>query len=258
MNTNFLKKTFITGMKSFKSLNSTTKFLFCLKNQGEQENCRRGFKQEYCRGGFKQVNAVVRQAAPTFSGMAYWNGEMKKISSDDFKGKYIVLFFYPLDNTFVCPTEIVAFNDLAPEFEKVNAQLIACSVDSHFSHKEWANKPRSEGGLAPMKIPMLSDLSQDISRVFGVRINGENDDVKGVSMRGTFIIDSNGVLRSMQINDLPVGRNAEETLRLVKAFQHVEKHGEVCQSNWTPGKGGMTPGNSTKLNEFWKNEHAKH
>lgn len=251
---NLFKKTISSGFKGFnnKNLLKTTRFVF---------SCHSGENQQYCQKGSctKGVRAIVRNEAPRFSGTAYWNGEFKKISLDDFKGKYVVLFFYPLDFTFVCPTEIVAYNDLAPEYEKVNCQLIACSIDSHFTHREWANKPRSSGGLSPMSIPMLADISQDISRVYGVRVNGENDDVKGASMRGTFIIDGKGVLKSVQINDLPVGRNAEETLRLVKAFQHVEKHGEVCQSNWTPGKSGMTPGNSSKLNEFWKKEHgSKH
>lgn len=202
--------------------------------------------------------AIVRQKAPEFKGMSYWNNEFKKISLNDFKGKYVVLFFYPLDNTFVCPTEIVAFNDASPEFEKVNCQVVACSVDSHFSHREWANKPRDKGGLSPMKIPMLADISQDNSFKYGVKICNENDDMRGVALRGTFIIDDKGVLRHKSINDLPVGRNVDEVLRLVKAFQHSDKHGEVCPSKWTPGKTGMTPNNSSKLNEFWKNEHAKH
>lgn len=208
---------------------------------------------------FNFSNCIVRTPAPEFKGKAYWNGEFKKISLSDFKGKYVVLFFYPLDNTFVCPTEIVSFNDAAHKFEEANCQLIACSIDSHWSHKEWANKSRSNGGLSPMQIPMLSDLSQDISKNYGVRINTEGDDMRGASLRGTFIIDAKGVLRSTQVNDLPVGRNVEETLRLVKAFQHNEEHGEVCQSNWSPGKSGINKEDSGKLNEFWKTQHdTKH
>eukprot|EP00340_Litonotus_pictus_P009530 CAMPEP_0170514948 /NCGR_PEP_ID=MMETSP0209-20121228/1450_1 /TAXON_ID=665100 ORGANISM="Litonotus pictus, Strain P1" /NCGR_SAMPLE_ID=MMETSP0209 /ASSEMBLY_ACC=CAM_ASM_000301 /LENGTH=189 /DNA_ID=CAMNT_0010799223 /DNA_START=153 /DNA_END=722 /DNA_ORIENTATION=+ len=189
--------------------------------------------------------------------MTYWNGEFKKVSLSDFKGKYVVLFFYPLDNTFVCPTEIVAFNDAASKFADVNTQLISCSIDSHFSHKEWATKPREKGGLNPMQIPMLADITQEISQTYGVRV-GEGDEAHGLSLRGTFIIDDKGVLKHSSVNDLPVGRNVDEILRLVNAFQYTDKHGEVCPSNWAPGKATMSPGNPDKLNEFWKKEHAKH
>lgn len=201
--------------------------------------------------------AVIRKPAPSFSGMAYWNGEFKKIGLDSFKDKWIVLFFYPLDNTFVCPTEIVAFNDSAKKFEEINTQLISCSIDSHFSHKEWANKPRSEGGLAPMSIPMLADIGQSISQRYGVRINDESDPNFGVSLRGTFIIDNTGILRHVSINDLPVGRNVDEILRTVKAFQYTAKHGEVCPASWSEGKKTIPVGNENGVKEFWKNEHGK-
>ena len=158
------------------------------------------------------VKARVTMPAPEFKGMAWDNG-MKEISLEDYKGKYVVLFFYPLDFTFVCPTEIVAFSEAAENFAKNNCQLIACSVDSHFTHMAWAEKPRSEGGLAPMKIPMLSDLSKQISKDYGVITPDDK-----ISFRGTYIIDGKGVLRHSSINDLPVGRNPEETLRLVQAF----------------------------------------
>lgn len=203
------------------------------------------------------TKAAIRQKAPTFSGKAYWNGEFKSIALEDFRGKWVVLFFYPLDNTFVCPTEIVSFNDHSPKFEEINTQVIACSIDSHFSHMEWAKKPRDQGGLAPMKIPMLADLSQSISARYGVRINDELDEMHGVSLRGTFIIDPKGTLKHSSINDLPVGRNVDEVLRLVKAFQYVEKHGEVCPASWSEGKKSIPVGNSDKVKEFWKNEHGK-
>lgn len=203
------------------------------------------------------TKAVVRHKAPAFSGKAFWNNEFKKISLDDFNGKWVVLFFYPLDNTFVCPTEIVSFSDNHKKFEDINTQLIGCSVDSHFSHREWANKPRDQGGLSPLKIPLLSDISQIISSKYGVRINDENDDLQGVSLRGTFIIDPKGVLRHISINDLPVGRNVDEVLRLVKAFQFTDKHGEVCPASWNDGKKTIPVGNSEGVKEFWKNEHSK-
>ena len=201
--------------------------------------------------------ATVRQPAPKFTAMAYWDGKFKKVSLEDFKDKWVVLFFYPLDNTFVCPTEIVAFNDNADKFEQLNTQVIACSIDSHFSHKEWANKPREEGGLKPMKIPMLADISQAISARYGVRINDEKDESSGISLRGTFIIDNKGILRHLSINDLPVGRSVDEVIRTLKAFQYVDKHGEVCPAQWDEGKKTIPVGKDDKVKDFWKHEHGK-
>ena len=131
----------------------------------------------------------------------------------DYSGKYVVLFFYPLDFTFVCPTEICAFNDAAAAFKKLNAELIACSVDSHYTHAEYTKKSRSEGGLGPMNIPMLADLTKNISKDYGVLTPDG-----AISFRGTFIIDKKGILKHSSVNDLPVGRNPDETLRLVSAF----------------------------------------
>ncbi|EMP31688.1 Thioredoxin-dependent peroxide reductase [Chelonia mydas] len=131
--------------------------------------------------------------------------------------------------TFVCPTEIVAFSDKANEFHDVNCEVVAVSVDSHFCHLAWINTPRKSGGLGHMNIPLLSDLTKQISRDYGVLLEGS-----GLALRGLFIIDPNGVIKHLSINDLPVGRSVEETLRLVKAFQYVETHGEVCPANWTP------------------------
>uniref|UniRef100_A0A8C0IH57 Thioredoxin-dependent peroxide reductase, mitochondrial n=1 Tax=Bubo bubo TaxID=30461 RepID=A0A8C0IH57_BUBBB len=162
-------------------------------------------------------------------GTAVVNGEFKELSLDDFKGKYLVLFFYPLDFTFVCPTEIVAFSNKANEFHDVNCDVVAVSVDSHFCHLAWINTPRKSGGLGKMNIPVLSDLTKQISRDYGVLLEGP-----GIALRGLFIIDPNGIIKHLSINDLPVGRSVEETLRLVKAFQYVETHGEVCPANWTP------------------------
>ena len=197
--------------------------------------------------------AKITAPAPSFSGMAWADSTFKQISLSDYAGKYVVLFFYPLDFTFVCPTEICAFNDAAGKFKDTNAELIACSVDSHFTHMEYTKKPRAEGGLGDMQIPMLSDLTKEISKDYGVLTpNG------AISFRGTFIIDDKGILRHSSINDLPVGRNPDETLRLVQAFQYVDKHGEVCPANWQPGKATMDPNpESPKLKKFWKEEHAK-
>ncbi|PKU37112.1 thioredoxin-dependent peroxide hypothetical protein [Limosa lapponica baueri] len=132
-------------------------------------------------------------------------------------------------STFVCPTEIVAFSNKANEFRDVNCDVVAVSVDSHFCHLAWINTPRKSGGLGKMNIPVLSDLTKQISRDYGVLLEGP-----GIALRGLFIIDPNGIIKHLSINDLPVGRSVEETLRLVKAFQYVETHGEVCPANWTP------------------------
>ncbi|XP_074142980.1 thioredoxin-dependent peroxide reductase, mitochondrial isoform X1 [Sminthopsis crassicaudata] len=190
---------------------------------------------------------AVTQHAPYFKGTAVVNGEFKEISLDDFKGKYLVLFFYPLDFTFVCPTEIVAFSDKANEFHDVNCELVAVSVDSHFSHLAWINTPRKSGGLGHMNITLLSDLTKQISRDYGVLLEGP-----GLALRGLFIIDPNGVIKHMSMNDLPVGRSVEETLRLVKAFQFVELHGEVCPANWTPDSPTIKPSPKASKEYFEK------
>lgn len=179
---------------------------------------------------------AVTQHAPYFKGTAVVNGEFKEISLDDFKGKYLVLFFYPLDFTFVCPTEIVAFSDKANEFHDANCEVVAVSVDSHFCHLAWINTPRKSGGLGHMNIMLLSDLTKQISRDYGVLL-----EEPGLALRGLFIIDPNGVIKHLSINDLPVGRSVEETLRLLKAFQFVESHGEVCPANWTPDSPTIKP-----------------
>lgn len=179
----------------------------------------------------------IGKEAPDFAGTAVVNGEFKQISLSEFRGKWVILFFYPLDFTFVCPTEIIAFSDRSAEFTQVNAQLIACSTDSHFSHLAWTNLSRKEGGLGPMSIPLLADKNTKISRKYGVY-----RDEDGVTLRGLFIIDPKGVLRQITINDLPVGRSVDETLRLLQAFQYVEVHGEVCPANWKPGSATIKPG----------------
>ncbi|CAK6436054.1 unnamed protein product [Pipistrellus nathusii] len=179
---------------------------------------------------------AVTQHAPYFKGTAVVQGEFKELSLDDFKGKYLVLFFYPLDFTFVCPTEIIAFSDKANEFHDVNCEVVAVSVDSHFTHLAWINTPRKNGGLGHMNIPLLSDLTKQIARDYGVLLEGP-----GLALRGLFIIDPNGVIKHLSVNDLPVGRSVEETLRLVKAFQFVEVHGEVCPANWTPDSPTIKP-----------------
>ena len=171
----------------------------------------------------------------------------------DFKGKYVLLFFYPLDFTFVCPTEICQFNDKAAEFEKHGCQVVACSTDSHFCHKEYTKKDRKKGGLGPMTIPMLADTTTKTAESYGCLIEDE-----GIAYRATYIIDDKGILRHATIGDLPVGRNVDEFIRLVQAFRYTDEHGEVCPSAWTPGAATMVPDpDSAKTEEYWAKEHGK-
>nr|AKG26770.1 PRX protein [Dastarcus helophoroides] len=178
----------------------------------------------------------LQKPAPEFKGTAVINKQFKEISLSDFKGQYVVLFFYPLDFTFVCPTEIIAFSDRFEEFKKINTVVIGASTDSHFSHLAWVNTPRKQGGLGEMHIPLLADKSLKIARDYGVL-----DEESGIPFRGLFIIDDKGILRQVTINDLPVGRSVDETLRLVQAFKFTDEHGEVCPAGWKPGQKTIKP-----------------
>lgn len=181
--------------------------------------------------------AIVQLQAPEFKAQAVMpDGSFKEISLSDYKGKYVVLFFYPLDFTFVCPTEIIALSDRLGEFEARNTQVVGVSVDSHFSHFAWRNTPRKEGGIGEVAYPLVSDLDKSISRRYGVLV-----EKPGIALRGLFIIDATGKLRHITVNDLPLGRNVDEVLRVVDAIQFNEKHGEVCPANWHKGDEGMKP-----------------
>ncbi len=181
--------------------------------------------------------AFIQQAAPEFTAQAVMeNGTFKEVSLSDYKGKYTVLFFYPLDFTFVCPTEIIALSERISDFEARNTQVLGISIDSHFSHLAWRNTHRDQGGIGEIKYPLVADLDKSISRKYGVLL-----ETPGIALRGAFIIDKEGVLRSMVVNDLPLGRNVDELLRVVDAIQFNEEHGEVCPANWQKGEGGMTP-----------------
>ncbi|MFG0254032.1 MAG: peroxiredoxin, partial [Rhodopirellula sp. JB053] len=150
-------------------------------------------------------------------------------SLSDYKGKYVLLFFWPLDFTFVCPTEIIAFSDRAKEFVALGVNIVGVSVDSHFSHLAWTNTPRSEGGIGKTDYPLVSDLNKQISRDYDVLLDG------GVALRGLFLIDKEGVVRHQVVNDLPLGRSVDEALRMVQALQYFEANGEVCPANWKEG-----------------------
>jgi peroxiredoxin 2/4 len=181
------------------------------------------------------MSAFVSASAPDFSGEAYLNGEFKKISLSDFKGKKVVLFFYPLDFTFVCPTEIVAFTDKIEEFRKRNTEVVGVSVDSKFTHKAWAETDRKDGGIKGVNYPLLSDINKKVAADYGVLLPD------GIALRGLFIINKDGILKHATINHLDLGRNVEEVLRLLDAVDFSEQHGEVCPANWKKGEKAMKP-----------------
>ncbi|KAI0021595.1 thioredoxin-like protein [Xylariomycetidae sp. FL0641] len=182
------------------------------------------------------TQAFVQRPAPGFKATTVFpGGEFKDISLSDYLGQWVVLLFYPMDFTFVCPTEIIQFNDAKAQFAEINTTVLGVSTDSAFSHLAWVNQPRKEGGLGPdLQMPLVADRNQKISRNYGVLLEEE-----GVALRGLFIIDPQGTLRQITVNDLPVGRNVDETIRLIKAFQFTDKYGEVCPAGWQEGSKGM-------------------
>lgn len=180
--------------------------------------------------------ARVGQSAPDFKAMAVIDRQFKEVSLADYRGQYVVLFFWPLDFTFVCPTEIVAFSDRMSDFADRKTALLGVSVDSQFSHLAWQDVPRAKGGLGDIKYPMIADLTKEISWSYGVLMED-----KGIALRGLFLIDKEGVIRHMLINDLPLGRNVDEALRMVDALTFFEENGEVCPANWKPGGKTIKP-----------------
>jgi alkyl hydroperoxide reductase subunit AhpC len=182
---------------------------------------------------------AVQREAPEFKASAVKGREFIDLELKQLRGKYVVLFFYPLDFTFVCPTEIIAFDERLEDFQKRNTEVIAVSVDSVFSHLAWQKTPRNKGGLGDVRYPLVADITKQISRDYGVLLEEGPD--AGVSLRGLFLIDKKGVVRHVTINDLPLGRSVDEVLRLVDALQYVEKHGEVCPANWKEGDATIKP-----------------
>lgn len=183
------------------------------------------------------MTLLVTNPAPDFTATAVLpdNSFKEDFKLSDFHGKYVLLFFYPLNFTFVCPSEILAFNKAVSQFEDNNCQLIGVSIDSHFSHLAWKNTPVNEGGIGKINYPLVSDLNKSISRAYGVLLDA------GIALRGLFLIDREGIIRHQVVNDLPLGRNVNEALRLLHALQFTEKHGEVCPANWNKGEEAMTP-----------------
>jgi peroxiredoxin (alkyl hydroperoxide reductase subunit C) len=180
------------------------------------------------------MSFLVTQPAPDFKAQAVMpDNSFAELRLSDYRGKYVILFFYPLDFTFVCPSEIIAFNKALPEFHKKDAELIGVSVDSHFSHWAWKNTPPGQGGIGRIDYPLVADLSKAISRDYGVLVDDS------VALRGLFLIDKAGIIRHAVVNDLPLGRNVDEALRMLDALQFTEKYGEVCPANWHHGDEAM-------------------
>jgi peroxiredoxin (alkyl hydroperoxide reductase subunit C) len=179
---------------------------------------------------------LVGKKVPSITAKAVLKDKTFDFSFADYAGKFVVLFFYPLDFTFVCPTELHAFQEKLREFEKRGAQVVGCSVDSCFSHTAWLNKPKNKGGIQGITYPLLSDINKEIARAFDVL--KEED---GIAYRGLFLIDRHGVIRHLLVNDLPLGRSVDEVLRLLDALIFHEQHGEVCPANWRIGAKAMKP-----------------
>lgn len=180
---------------------------------------------------------LVGKQAPEFNAKAVVNGQIvNDFSLKRFRGKYVIFFFYPLDFTFVCPTELHAFQEKLAEFEARHAQVVGCSVDSPYCHHAWLNTPKQKGGIQGVTYPLVSDLTQKISVDYDVLIPNE-----GVAYRGLFLIDKEGTVRHQVINDLPLGRSVEEAIRILDALIYFEKNGEVCPANWQKGKSSMKP-----------------
>ncbi len=178
---------------------------------------------------------LVGKAAPDFTATAVLgNNEITDITfSKVTKGKYAVVFFYPLDFTFVCPSELIAFNHRLDEFKKRNVEVLGVSIDSQFSHLAWKNTPVEKGGIGNVGYTLVADVKHEICKAYDVESDG------GVAFRGSFLIDRAGVVRHQVVNDLPLGRNIDEMIRMIDALQFTEEHGEVCPAGWNKGKAGM-------------------
>ena len=178
---------------------------------------------------------LVGKPAPDFTATAvYGNNEIKEFKLSSLKGKHVVLFFYPLDFTFVCPSELIAFDHRLDEFKQRGVEVVGCSIDSQFTHLAWKNTPVNNGGIGQVGYPLVADINHAICQAYDVEAAG------GVAFRGSFLIDKAGVVQHQVVNNLPLGRNIDEMLRMIDALQFTEEHGEVCPAGWQKGKKGMT------------------
>lgn len=192
--------------------------------------------------------SIVTKQAPDFTAQTVMpDNTIQDFTLSSLRGKYVVLFFYPLDFTFVCPSEIIAFDKKLDEFKSRNTEVISVSVDSEFSHFAWKNTPVNAGGIGNVQFPMVADLKKSISRDYGVLFD------ESVALRGLFLIDKEGIVRHALINDLPLGRNVDEAIRMLDALQHFEDHGEVCPANWIKGDEAMVASASGVADYLSKN-----
>ena len=183
------------------------------------------------------MNPLVTSEAPDFTAIAVMadNSFNEAFALSSLRGQYVLLFFYPLDFTFVCPSEILAFNRALDQFKERNCQVVGVSVDSHFTHLAWKNTPVNAGGIGNIQFPLVADLDKSIAQNYGVLLP------VGIALRGLFLIDKEGVVRSQVVNDLPLGRSVDESLRVLDALQFTEQCGDVCPANWKKGDDAMTP-----------------
>jgi len=205
----------------------------------------------YCQP-FGQV--TPRNTAPAFKAQAVIDEKFAKVSLEQYTkaGKWVVLLFYPYDFTFVCPTEILSFSAATSAFAEIDTQVLAISTDSVHTHLAWQRTKREDGGLGPVDIPLVADTSKQISRSYGVLVEDQDDPMFGAALRGLFIIDPTGKVRSLTINDDQAGRNVDEVLRLIKAFQYAATHeGEVCPASWQPGSQTIKA-NPEGIKEYFK------
>ncbi|MCP4472888.1 MAG: peroxiredoxin [Gammaproteobacteria bacterium] len=180
------------------------------------------------------MSVLVTKQAPEAKSMAVMpDNSFSEISLSDYKGKYVVLFFYPLDFTFVCPSEIIAFDHRLQEFRDRGVEVIGVSIDSHFSHLAWKNTAINDGGIGNVQFPLIADIDKSLTTAFDVLT------APGIALRGSFLIDKDGIVQHQVVNNLPLGRNIDEMLRMVDALQFTEEHGEVCPAGWSKGKEGM-------------------
>jgi peroxiredoxin 2/4 len=191
---------------------------------------------------------LIGKQAPDFRAQAFIEGQIKTVSLEDYKDKYKIMFFYPLDFTFICPTEIMAFQELLEEFKKRQAVVLGISVDSVYSHRAWSQVSRDKGGIMGVTYPLLSDITKKISCQYDVL-----DQESGLALRGLFIIDKNNIVQVMQVNNEQFGRNTHEVLRLLDAVIFYQKHGEVCPVNWQEGQKGLVP-TLQGLEQYLKNK----
>ena len=191
--------------------------------------------------------ALVNKQAPDFTAEAVVKGDFKQIRLSDYRGKYVVLFFYPLDFTFVCPTELHAFQEKLDTFRQLNTEVLGVSVDSAHCHHAWLRTPKSSGGIQGVTYPLIADINKTIARDYDVLLHNA-----GVALRGAFLIDKEGIVQHQTINNLPLGRNVDEFVRLTESLQFTEEHGEVCPANWQKGEKSMKP-NQEGLKEYFGN-----